>query len=651
MKNLLTLSLLAISLTAFGQQDTTDLKEYINAKFPNNTSRVITPLRLREVAIEQMRSSPNKFEENILEESLTVTDSIYSDNGFFKWDGASYVEIGESTPTLNSVLFEGNTTDGRNINISDGDAIYFDNGSRIRKGITDMSNGGAKGVALVCSIDYELKWEAGRLYILHQDGFTIREVRYNFTITPTVYDDATKGFVIGSKWVMDDGLEYVCADSATGAAVWDISTLWEQEGGVISPVSANIVQANDIRTTGTYQFTTDSLDLGFAALPFIGSGGLYGEGFFINGIGDFSSFSFPNHTLLSGYLSDGGLSFMQIDTTSIRLRSVSSDGEDTQFETALELFSDTSISGVQSLFELTARTQNLGYVDIVSKVDTKLRLQLMAFDRYDHLISYLGIDTEHVAIVAPIVTIQSDLTVEKYNGQIADFLVRGNGYNSLYFGGSDEDGFSSFEIVIRDTAVTDYGAASLSGNVSDGFTIEAVDDASLRSTINVSQNSILMHNFGQDTIMISNADGIIIKPNSGPPIVGDVLTAVNTRGEVEWQTPEYSSGTYTPSTTNMVNIASTTTIKSNWSRVGNIVTVAGYVSITTSGNGLAQLGLSLPVASNFTTRYEGSGTFTTTNHFGEIYSHVSNDNVVLEFKHSGSTGADEFRYVFVYEIL
>ncbi len=28
----------------------------------------------------------------------------------------------------------------------------FDNGSRIRKGLTDSGNGGAKGVALVCSI-------------------------------------------------------------------------------------------------------------------------------------------------------------------------------------------------------------------------------------------------------------------------------------------------------------------------------------------------------------------------------------------------------------------------------------------------------------------------------------------------------------------
>jgi hypothetical protein len=343
---------------------------------------------------------------------------------------------------------------------------------------------------------------------------------------------------------------------------------------------------------------------------------------------------------------------MQIDTTSIRLRKGSSDGEDQIFSSSLELFSDTAISGAQSLFELTGRARNLGFVDISSKVDTKLRLQLSAFDHLDQQISYLGIDTEHVVIIAPEFQIQSDLTVEKFDGEFANFQVRGNNYNTLVFGGSDDGDFSIFEIRVRDTSNTAYGEEILWLDVQSGFSVQSTNEAGLRSTINSNENYILMENSNHDTIMISNTDGIIIRPNSAePPIVGDVLTAVSTRGVVEWQTPAYSSGTYTPSVTNMVNIASTTTIKSNWSRVGNIVTVAGYVSITTSANGLAQLGLSLPVASNFTTRYEGSGTFTTTNHFGEIYSHVSNDNVVLEFKHTGAVGADEFRYVFVYEIL
>jgi hypothetical protein len=126
------------------------------------------------------------------------------------------------TQNLNDVLSEGNETDGENIFISDGDEITFDNGSRIRKGLTDAGNGGAQGVALVCSLDYELKWEAGRQYVMQQDGFTIREVSHNFTITPSATDDSTKGFAIDSRWILDNGDVYVCTDATEDSAVWEL---------------------------------------------------------------------------------------------------------------------------------------------------------------------------------------------------------------------------------------------------------------------------------------------------------------------------------------------------------------------------------------------------------------------------------------------
>jgi len=127
-----------------------------------------------------------------------------------------------STPTLESVLLESNITNGNDISISNGDEIYFDNGSRIRKGLTDSQNGGSKGVALVCSLDYELKWEAGRQYVMQQDGFTIRETSYNFNITPTTNDDITKGFVVGSRWLLDNGNLYICTDDTENNAVWEL---------------------------------------------------------------------------------------------------------------------------------------------------------------------------------------------------------------------------------------------------------------------------------------------------------------------------------------------------------------------------------------------------------------------------------------------
>ena len=132
------------------------------------------------------------------------------------------IEIGGSgSQDLQEVTDEGNST-ANNIQLLDTSKILFDNGSRLQKGTTNSYNGGNGGIAQVCSIDYELKWEAGRQYVLQQDGFTIREVKYNFTLTPGVNDDSTRGFVPDSRWILDNGDIYLCTDNTEGAAVWEL---------------------------------------------------------------------------------------------------------------------------------------------------------------------------------------------------------------------------------------------------------------------------------------------------------------------------------------------------------------------------------------------------------------------------------------------
>jgi hypothetical protein len=110
------------------------------------------------------------------------------------------------TPTLQQVSDEGGLS----------------NGANVRQGTTNAGLGGNKGIALRCSVDYELKWEAGRLYAMESDGFTIRETSYNFDIAPTDEDDEGKGFVVGSRWILDNGDTYVCVDQATGTAIWEL---------------------------------------------------------------------------------------------------------------------------------------------------------------------------------------------------------------------------------------------------------------------------------------------------------------------------------------------------------------------------------------------------------------------------------------------
>jgi hypothetical protein len=125
---------------------------------------------------------------------------------------------------LQSVTTEGNTTTD-NIAFTGGVGVLFDNTSTLRKGTIDAGYGGAKGIAQICSVGYELKWEAGRLYVMGDGGTTIREVSHNFTTTPSATDDNTKGFIVGSRWILDNGDLYVCTDVTTATAVWVLETI------------------------------------------------------------------------------------------------------------------------------------------------------------------------------------------------------------------------------------------------------------------------------------------------------------------------------------------------------------------------------------------------------------------------------------------
>lgn len=133
-----------------------------------------------------------------------------------------YYEAGGGLSDLSTVLSNGNASGANDIDFDAGQGLIFDNGSRLKEGTTDGGLGGNKGIAEFCSIGYEKKWEAGRLYIMEQDGFTIRSVLFQFNNTPTITDDITLGYIVGSRWILDDGTVYVCTDNTLGAAVWEL---------------------------------------------------------------------------------------------------------------------------------------------------------------------------------------------------------------------------------------------------------------------------------------------------------------------------------------------------------------------------------------------------------------------------------------------
>lgn len=67
-------------------------------------------------------------------------------------------------------------------------------------------------------------------------------------------------------------------------------------------------------------------------------------------------------------------------------------------------------------------------------------------------------------------------------------------------------------------------------------------------------------------------------------------------------------GTYTPTLTNVTNISASTAYACNYMRVGRTVTVSGKVDIDQTSPGAIELGISLPIASDFTAEEQCCGT-------------------------------------------
>lgn len=90
-------------------------------------------------------------------------------------------------------------------------------------------------------------------------------------------------------------------------------------------------------------------------------------------------------------------------------------------------------------------------------------------------------------------------------------------------------------------------------------------------------------------------------------------------------------GEYTPTLTNVTNVAASTPQVTQWYRVGNRVTVFGYIAIDPTALGAFQVDMSLPVPSNFANVIQAGGTFSSTasgiSQGGGIWSDATNDRV------------------------
>lgn len=129
----------------------------------------------------------------------------------------------------------------------------------------------------------------------------------------------------------------------------------------------------------------------------------------------------------------------------------------------------------------------------------------------------------------------------------------------------------------------------------------------------------------------------------------------NNSGAVTGTTNQYiASGTYTATLTNIANLAASSGGQGQWLRVGNVVTVSIAVSVDPTLTATStQLGISLPIASNFTGTPNCGGVMFASNIAGQgaaIFADPINDRAQMQWISTDIT-AQSMYGCFTYVIL
>ena len=114
------------------------------------------------------------------------------------------------------------------------------------------------------------------------------------------------------------------------------------------------------------------------------------------------------------------------------------------------------------------------------------------------------------------------------------------------------------------------------------------------------------------------------------------------------------SGTYTPTITSITNIDSASASPAQYMRVGNAVTVSGYVAVDPTAAASTEIAISLPIASNFANDYECAGhavaNGVTNGECAPIYGDSTNNRASMAWETSFTFG-NRFYYTFTYQII
>lgn len=165
----------------------------------------------------------------------------------------------------------------------------------------------------------------------------------------------------------------------------------------------------------------------------------------------------------------------------------------------------------------------------------------------------------------------------------------------------------------------------------------------------VSSGRIYYNHDNDSMVLYTNATiALTLSSTGGVSIVRTAVTSpTTTDGNV-------FSGVYTPTLTNVTNIATSSSGANQYMRVGDTVTVSGQVLIDTTATGDFILRMSLPIASDFSasSRYCG-GTFASLTVYGEAGAVLANAATsTAEFRGKTTSAASQsLSFTFTYKVI
>jgi hypothetical protein len=180
-------------------------------------------------------------------------------------------------------------------------------------------------------------------------------------------------------------------------------------------------------------------------------------------------------------------------------------------------------------------------------------------------------------------------------------------------------------VTYDDVGVFDPDDALLAGRVSGtGTTLTLRGHGTTAGTVSVDASSLTVNG---RVVVDGTADQVQLTAQAHSTQTAAVLTAeksdgsdilaVYNSGVIECPllhnaggtgaTQAIASGTYTPTVTNVTNVAASTPRLTQWIRVGSVVMVSGVMDIDPTATAITTWGVSLPIASNFANSWECGG--------------------------------------------